>query len=98
MSQNINALEAIHVIDLMNRFCNMCGTYYQHTKLLHLGIFKNDNIIGKVLVFFLLTTKFQGWGSAPNHGLMRIKDALIYNIKSNEKTKIFIDKYISDNK
>jgi hypothetical protein len=46
-------------------------------------------------LFFLI--EFQNCGSEHDHGLLWIKDAPIYGINTNEKIKLFVDKYISCN-
>jgi hypothetical protein len=47
------------------------------------------------MIFFV--TNFQNCGSEHDHGLLWIKDAPIHGINTNEKIKMFVNKYISCN-
>jgi len=53
-------------------------------------------IIFWVYIYIYFVIKFQNHGSLHDHGLLSIKNALVYGVHTNEKIEQFIDMYISN--
>jgi hypothetical protein len=57
---------------------------------------KKSSIFGKINDFYFVT-KFQNRGIEHDHGLLWIKDALIYGVDNNETIEQFVNKYVTLN-
>ncbi len=56
----------------------------------------SQNIILNIYFFeFVFVTKFQNHGSEHDHGFLKIKNAPMYRVHTNEEIEQFVDMYIS---
>ncbi len=74
-----------------------CARYYDHKTSCFRTLFNKDPSIFWTSTWFFFVTNFQNCGSEHDHGLLWIKDAPIHGINTNEKIKMFVNKYISCN-
>ncbi len=88
-------LEPKHVANLI--WCDpiTCARYYDHCmRSFHTFYMKNNSIFGNLLDFFFVL-EFQSCGSQHDHGLLRVINAPIYGLDSNNAIGNFVDKYTS---
>jgi hypothetical protein len=98
LPNDIEALEAAHIVELIRSYPITCTRYYDHRTSAFRELLKNDDtIIGKIINSFF-NTEFQGCGSEHDHGVVWIDSVPIYKMNSNEKSESFIDKYITCDK
>ncbi len=69
-----------------------CARYYNHKFLIFAHYSTKPHIFFEKYMIIFFVTKLQNCDSEHDHGL---KGAPIYGINTNEKSEIFVDKYIS---
>jgi hypothetical protein len=95
LPNKIKNLQFVHIVELIRIDFFTCARYYDHgTFFFHKLITKDHSLFGYIFGKKFIA-EFQNHGSEHDHGLLWIKNALMYGMHTNEKIENFVDMCIS---